>query len=289
MSTNLDGLRIKSPEAVGGGEHHPAVASVAKWLQKNTPGGVRHFAAFNDRFHHRHRPRSLHTKGLAGDATFNNPREYASGRRALREHLKEAGLGRGDIQIIDHHARRDAPAHLHFGFKTREAADRYERWAAGKPAPDPSPTKIAEKPAPAAPAAPPPQGQTPAKSEKPEAPKAATEAPKIARAAPAAPAAQDAPKAPAGREATRTAQAPASEPASGGGEAPARVAYAPRPDLPFVRASFADAERVDTTGTGNPMLRVNLALDKALTEAIASNRAVRLALASLERTSFTDT
>ncbi|TQH38962.1 hypothetical protein, partial [Pseudomonas aeruginosa] len=44
---SIHGLRLKSPEAIAGGEHHPAVEELGKIIQQTVPG-FRYFSALND-------------------------------------------------------------------------------------------------------------------------------------------------------------------------------------------------------------------------------------------------
>ncbi|NBJ09338.1 hypothetical protein [Microvirga arsenatis] len=45
--------------------------------------------------------------------------------RKLREQFQAAGLGPREYEVIDHHARGDAPPHLHWALKGQKVAEKY--------------------------------------------------------------------------------------------------------------------------------------------------------------------
>ncbi|WP_082502790.1 phage tail tip lysozyme [Methylobacterium sp. Leaf100] len=62
------GLRAKGSQAYGGGASHVGITDLARQVQENLPGGVKHFGAFNDKYHQG--TRSKHAQGLAFDTTL---------------------------------------------------------------------------------------------------------------------------------------------------------------------------------------------------------------------------
>lgn len=106
------GLRIKSQESIAGGNATPATIGFAKIVQENIPEVVR-FTAFNDAFHQRESPNSLHTKGMAFDVTINNPSQSALVRQNIEKLAAENGF---QVKVLDEYANPSSNAtggHLH--------------------------------------------------------------------------------------------------------------------------------------------------------------------------------
>ena len=126
--TGADGLRVKGGlggQAFGGGETHSGVLAAAQAIQ--AAGLSETFTGFNDRFH---RGRGFHGAGLAGD--FRIPRGMSSVEVERRMHalFGGAGLRQGrDYTVLDEY-RNPSPhatgGHMHFNFRSRAAAERFE-------------------------------------------------------------------------------------------------------------------------------------------------------------------
>jgi hypothetical protein len=139
-----DGLRIKGQQAIAGGGAHVGVTDLARAVQENLPGGVRHFAAINDRYHAG--TGSKHAKGLAFDTSLIDPRQSAVAAEAIRNRLRGAGLTDSMFRVIDEYknpSARSTGGHIHTQFNSPEAAKLYQdhvarsRDAAKAPAVDP--------------------------------------------------------------------------------------------------------------------------------------------------------
>ncbi|MGW9821392.1 TP901 family phage tail tape measure protein [Methylorubrum extorquens] len=121
-----DGLRIKGQQAVAGGGAHQGTTDLAREAQRDLPGGVKHFAAFNDRHHQG--TRSKHATGLAFDTTLEDASQSAAAARAMRAKLREAGLAEHEFTVIDEYknpSARSTGGHIHSQFNSPEAAKRY--------------------------------------------------------------------------------------------------------------------------------------------------------------------
>jgi hypothetical protein len=72
----MAGLRLKSAEAVSGGDTSDQLAGVARAIQDKLGGNLKYFSAFNDSYERG--PNSLHGRGRALDFTLNDPSMAAS-------------------------------------------------------------------------------------------------------------------------------------------------------------------------------------------------------------------
>ena len=125
-----EGLRIKGAQATGGGGSERGVYSLARMAQGDLPGGVKHFAAFNDHYHAG--TGSKHASGLAFDTSLNDPRQSGQAAEAMRDKLRAAGLSERDFKVIDEYTNpsgRATGGHIHTQFNNREAARRYHQFA----------------------------------------------------------------------------------------------------------------------------------------------------------------
>lgn len=106
-------------------------------LKEDMAGVIGRVTALNDHFHHRKNPSSLHTRGLAMDVVGNPDKIIA----AYRAKMGAAGLVEGrDWSFIDEYrkpSRHATGPHVHFQFRTREAAEAYARSRAKAAAPPP--------------------------------------------------------------------------------------------------------------------------------------------------------
>jgi hypothetical protein len=72
---DLSGLRIKSPEAIAGGEHSESLVSLAYQIQEALGGDLKYFSGLNDIGRDNN---SKHKLGRAIDIVLNDPEKYAS-------------------------------------------------------------------------------------------------------------------------------------------------------------------------------------------------------------------
>jgi len=135
---NSSGLRLKSGEAIAGGNAHPGINRLAQLIQTQVPN-FRYFSALNDAYHQRVKPQSKHAQGLALDFTLTNGASGASQAMSIVAGiLRTANLGPADFLLLNEYAKASAGAtggHVHVGFKSKEAADRFAQAAgAAQPA-----------------------------------------------------------------------------------------------------------------------------------------------------------
>lgn len=77
-----EGLRLKSQEAIAGGEAHPRLVELAHSIQTQLGGNLRYFSAFRDRYHMD--KASAHNRGTALDFTLADPRTSAQVAEMIR-------------------------------------------------------------------------------------------------------------------------------------------------------------------------------------------------------------
>jgi len=125
---NSSGLRLKSGEAIAGGNAHPGIIRLAQLIQSKCPN-FRYFSALNDAFHKNKKPNSKHAQGLALDFTLTNGAAGARvGMAVVMGILRSANMAPSEFLLIDEYAKASAGAtggHVHVGFKTKEAADKF--------------------------------------------------------------------------------------------------------------------------------------------------------------------
>lgn len=122
-NTKYKDLKVKSGESIGGGNAHQGILELAKVIQGNY--GIRHFSAFNDRYHRNKRPNSLHTKGLALDFSLKAPNTAAKVTASIRGLLKKSGV---NAKVLNEYANPSAGAtggHIHVQFQSRGDADNF--------------------------------------------------------------------------------------------------------------------------------------------------------------------
>lgn len=125
-----EGLRTKGGQATAGGDTMAGVADLARSAQNSLPGGVKHFGAFNDRYHQG--TGSKHALGLAFDTTLKDARQSAAAAEAMREKMRRAGLTDRDFRVIDEYrnpSARSTGGHIHTQFTNPQAAAQYHEFA----------------------------------------------------------------------------------------------------------------------------------------------------------------
>jgi len=135
---NSSGLRLKSGEAIAGGNAHPGIVRLAQLIQSQVPN-FRYFSALNDAYHQRAKPNSKHAQGLALDFTLTNGVSGSEqGMSVVNTIMRQANMGPQDYLLLNEYKKASAGAtggHVHFGFKTKEAADKFAQAAgASQPA-----------------------------------------------------------------------------------------------------------------------------------------------------------
>lgn len=107
------GLKIKSAESTGGGEHTERLQQIAEIIHEKLGGDYKYFSAFNDMSHD---GSSKHTQGLALDLVLNDRKKYAEVAAMIRDIpgvasvLDEANFPRpttkGDHIHVEAHAEK---------------------------------------------------------------------------------------------------------------------------------------------------------------------------------------
>ena len=104
----LGDLRLKSKEAISGGEASPAIYNLAKQIQNTLGENLLYFSAFNDTYERG--PNSKHGKGMALDFTLRDPSQSAAAASTVASILS----GRG--RVIDEYLNPSKSAtggHIH--------------------------------------------------------------------------------------------------------------------------------------------------------------------------------
>ncbi len=123
----LDGLRIKSREALAGGATNPAIIAAAQMIQGgNLAGGLNRFTAFNDLYHKG--TGSKHASGLAGDFTLKDASQSGAAAEQVRRMFRSAGLTDDQFRVIDEYKNpsgRSTGGHIHYQINSAVAAAKY--------------------------------------------------------------------------------------------------------------------------------------------------------------------
>jgi hypothetical protein len=104
---NLGDLRVKSPEAYGGGDTSQQMINIAKQIQDKLGGDLRYFSAFNDTYDRG--GNSLHGQGRALDFTLTDPSKASAVADMIR------GIP-GISKVLDEYANPSRSAtggHIH--------------------------------------------------------------------------------------------------------------------------------------------------------------------------------
>ncbi len=117
------GLNIK-PGADAAGSAYPGVMALAQAIQAgDMPGGFNRFTAFKDDYHEG--TASRHAQGLAGDLTLKNPAYSSMAAEKVRDMIRAAGISDDQFRVIDEYRNpsgRATAGHIHYEFKTPNAA-----------------------------------------------------------------------------------------------------------------------------------------------------------------------
>lgn len=127
-ASNNAGLRLKSSEAVAGGDAHPGVKRMAQLVQTNVPT-FKQITAMNDLYHKQKKPNSKHARGLALDFTLTDGvRSSDQAVSIAKTILQQAGLNPNEFLVLNEYKKMSAGAtggHIHVGFNTTAAADKF--------------------------------------------------------------------------------------------------------------------------------------------------------------------
>ncbi|MNM09007.1 hypothetical protein D3C81_190870 [compost metagenome] len=133
------GLRLKSDEAVAGGPHHPGLQKLAEVIQQRVPG-FRYFSALNDAYHKNKGSKGAHPKGLALDFTLTNGIQGSDQATAIVVGImRSSGLSPAEFLVINEYRKSTAlgtGGHVHAGFKSSEAAQKFLEAYGGNEAPN---------------------------------------------------------------------------------------------------------------------------------------------------------
>lgn len=128
------GLRLKSEEAIAGGGHHPGLQKLMEIVQAHVPN-FRYISAVNDAYHKNKGSKGGHPKGLAFDFTLTNGIQGSDQAAAfVTDILRRAGLTPEEFLVLNEYRKQTAlgtGGHVHAGFKTPAAADKFLAAAGG--------------------------------------------------------------------------------------------------------------------------------------------------------------
>jgi predicted chitinase len=133
-NSDNSGLRLKSSESVAGGDAHPGVKRLGQLIQTNVRT-FKQITAMNDLYHKQKKPNSKHAKGLAIDFTLTDGvRSSDQATAIVKQLLQQAGLQPNEFLVLNEYKRMSAGAtggHIHAGFNTVAAADKFNQAAGG--------------------------------------------------------------------------------------------------------------------------------------------------------------
>ena len=110
-AATLQGLRLKSSEAVGGGESDTRIIALAHELQRQFGGDLKYFSALNDTYERG--GNSKHAKGLALDFTLRDSKYSAGSAELARTILAQSGLQGRVIDEYLNPSRSATGGHIH--------------------------------------------------------------------------------------------------------------------------------------------------------------------------------
>lgn len=130
-------LRVKgglNGQAFKGGETEEGTTNLARVIQakeKDLPGGLNRFSAFNDEYHGKANPKSKHTKGLALDFSLKDAKYSSEASNFVKQQLIGSGLSEEDFKIINEYknpSKHSTGGHIHVNFANKEAAEKYSKF-----------------------------------------------------------------------------------------------------------------------------------------------------------------
>lgn len=126
LPTTIDGLRLKSSEAVAGGSANAGTVAAAHAIQQIFGQNLKHFGALNDAWHQSNRPNSKHVSGLALDASITGG--SAADAQKIRSYFSQLGFESGKdffVQFEKAGVKGATGDHLHFQWNNADAANRF--------------------------------------------------------------------------------------------------------------------------------------------------------------------
>lgn len=126
LPTTIDGLRLKSSEAVAGGSANAGTVAAAHAIQQIFGRNLQHFGALNDAWHQSNRPNSKHVAGLALDATISGG--SVADAQKIRSYFSQLGYESGKdffVQFEKAGVKGATGDHLHFQWNSADAANRF--------------------------------------------------------------------------------------------------------------------------------------------------------------------
>lgn len=130
-------LRVKGGldgQAFKGGETEEGTINLARVIQaqeKDLPGGLNRFSAFNDEYHGKANPKSKHTKGLGLDFSLKDAKYSSEASNFVKQQLIGSGLSEEDFKIINEYknpSKHSTGGHIHVNFANKEAAEKYSKF-----------------------------------------------------------------------------------------------------------------------------------------------------------------
>lgn len=130
-------LRVKGGldgQAFKGGETEEGTINLARVIQaqeKDLPGGLNRFSAFNDEYHGKANPKSKHTKGLGLDFSLKDEKYSSEASNFVKQQLIGSGLSEEDFKIINEYknpSKHSTGGHIHVNFANKEAAEKYSKF-----------------------------------------------------------------------------------------------------------------------------------------------------------------
>lgn len=121
----LSDLPIKSGEATAGGPAQEGTTDLARATMGAFGDKIKAFTAFNDAYHQRKAPTSMHTKGLAFDLTTNNAVDSEKVSSGIKAIGAKAGV---DVNVINeyiHPSKNSTGGHVHTNFRNPADAAKF--------------------------------------------------------------------------------------------------------------------------------------------------------------------
>ncbi|MRN38612.1 phage tail tape measure protein [Neisseria sp. N95_16] len=126
-SFGASGLRLKSREAIEGGRTKEGTYAAGHLFQRMFGKNLVHFAAFNDGWHMRNRPRSYHNTGLALDFTLKTRQQGEEAVAKIKAMMESLGIAAKDYFVqFERKGEKGATGdHIHFQWQSLAAAARF--------------------------------------------------------------------------------------------------------------------------------------------------------------------
>jgi hypothetical protein len=123
----LSDLPIKSAEATAGGPARDGTMKLAEAAMGTFGGDIKTFTAFNDAYHQKNSPKSMHTRGLAFDIALKNPTDSEKIKNGIEGIGEKAGVGLNVINEYINPSAKSTGGHIHVNFKTLEDSEKFAK------------------------------------------------------------------------------------------------------------------------------------------------------------------